>query len=193
MNPSSQIQRNLELNNCFASVFHDSVNYTIPDQLNELSIKMIILDFYLFDILLLLEPTDYFSATGDELPSFLFNQWSNFICSPDFELLFWMVQIQYGRIFSKQHASLPYINLVNIMILLTLSLISYLYCPLLHEKLLFNFIYPKIRHQIKSEQHGFMKSLSTKTQMIMYLDSVYSACGANSPAIPINFKKRRNF
>ena len=90
MNPSSQIPRNLELNNCFASVFHDSVNYTIPDQLNELSIKMITLDFSLFDILLLLEPTDYFSATGDELPSFLFNQWSNIICSPDFELFFWM-------------------------------------------------------------------------------------------------------
>ena len=55
---------------------------------------------------------------------------------------------------------------------------------LLLERLLFNFFYPKIRHQIKREEHGFMKSPSTISQM-MYLGSVYSARDTNSPAISI--------
>ena len=61
------------------------------------------------------------------------------------------------------------------------------------EKLLFDFIYPKIRHLIKREQHGFMKSRNTVSQMITYLDLIYSSRDTNIPALSIYFDVRKAF
>ena len=58
---------------------------------------------------------------------------------------------------------------------------------------LFNNIYPEIRHLIKLEQHGFMKSCSTVSQMIMYLDAVYSSRDTNSSAVSVYFDISKAF
>ena len=46
---------------------------------------------------------------------------------------------------------------------------------------------------IKREQHGFMKSRSPVSQMITYLDLVYSSCDNNFPALSICFDVRKTF
>ena len=64
---------------------------------------------------------------------------------------------------------------------------------LLLKRLLFNFIYPKKGHQIKREQHGFMKSRFAISEMIIYPDSVFSAHDTNSSALSIYFHVKKTF
>ena len=67
------------------------------------------------------------------------------------------------------------------------------FLSLILVKIIFDFIYPKIRHLIKREQHGFMKSRSAVSQMITYLDLVYSSRDNNIPALSIYFDVRKAF
>ena len=46
---------------------------------------------------------------------------------------------------------------------------------------------------IKREQHGFMKSRSTVSQMISYLDSVYASCDCDSYAVAFYFDVTKAF
>ena len=188
-------EKALGFNKFFASVIQEKSSHTVPDQLKESCIKLMNLDFSLSDVLLLLESCDDSTAAGaDELPSFLLHQCAKILCAPVFELFFWIVKTQYWPDLWKiahvtpLHKSGPHNDISNYRPISILPKLS-----LLLERLLFNFIYPKIRHQIKREQHGFMKSRSTISQMIMYLDSVYSARDTNSPAISIYFDVRKAF
>ena len=185
----------LGFNKFFASVFQDKSSHTVPDQLKEPCIKLMNLDFSLSDVLLLFESCDDFSATGaDELPSFLLHQCAKVLCAPVFELFFCIVKTQNWPDLWKiahvtpLHKSGPHNDISNYRPISILPKLS-----LLRERLLFNFIYPKIRHQIEREQHGFMKSRIKISQMIMYLDSIYSARDTNSPAISIYFDARKAF
>ena len=188
-------EKALGFNKFFASVFQDKSYHTVPDQLKEPCIKLMNLDFSLSDVLLLLESFDDSIAAGaDELPSFLLHQCAKILCAPVFELFFWIVKTQYWPDLWKiahvnpLHKSGPHNDISNYCPISILPKLS-----LLLERLLFNFIYPKIRHQIKREQHGFMKSRNLISQMIMYLDSVYSARDTNSPAISIYFDVGKSF
>ena len=58
---------------------------------------------------------------------------------------------------------------------------------------MFNNIYPKIKHLRKLEQHGFRKSRSTVSQLIMYLDAVYPSRDTNSSAVSVYFDIRESF
>ena len=54
-------------------------------------------------------------------------------------------------------------------------------------------MYPETRHLIKREQHDFMKSRSTVSQMITSLDLVYSSRDNNNLASSIYFDVRKAF
>ena len=148
------------------------------------------LDFSLSDV----SCDDSSAAGADELPSFLLHQCAKILCAPVFELFFWIVKTQFWPDLWKiahvtpLHKSGPHNDIFNYRPISILPKLS-----LLLERLLFNFIYPKIRHQIKREQHGFLKSRSTTSQMTMYLDSVLSARDTNFPAISIYFDVRKAF
>ena len=161
-------EKTLRFNKFFGSVFQDSSSYTVPDQLKQPSIKLMKLDFSLSDVLLLLESCDDSRAAGDELPLFLLHQCSKILCEPVFELFFWIVKTQYWPDLWKianvtpYHKSGPHNDIFNYRHISILPKLS-----LLIERVLFNFIYPKKKHQIKREQYGFMKSRSAISQMIM--------------------------
>ena len=153
------------------------------------------LDFPSSDVLLLLELCDDSSAAGaDNIPSFLLHHCAKILCAPVFELFFWIVKTQYWPdLFKIAHVNPlkkfgPHNDISNYR---PISILPKLF--LLLERFLFNFIYTKIRHQIKRKQHGFMKSRSTISQMIMYLDSVYSARDTNCHAISFYFEVRKTF
>ena len=42
------------------------------------------------------------------------------------------------------------------------------------EKLIFDFLYSRLRYKLNSRQHGFRRGHSTITQLIFYLDELYS-------------------
>ena len=89
-------EKTLGFNKLLASVLQDKSSYTVPDQLTEISMKLMNLDFSLSDILLLLESCDDSSAPGaDELPSFLLHQCAKILRAHVFELFFWIVKTQY--------------------------------------------------------------------------------------------------
>ena len=64
---------------------------------------------------------------------------------------------------------------------------------LILERILFNFIYPKVRNSITKNQHGFMTKRSTVTQMILYLDKVYRNIDSNVPSLAAYFDVRKAF
>ena len=57
------------------------------------------------------------------------------------------------------------------------SVVQYVFYvkSLVFERILFDFIYQKVKFSICKQQHGFMKLWSTLTQMIDYLDIVYKS------------------
>ena len=65
--------------------------------------------------------------------------------------------------------------------------------PLILERIIFNFLYPKVLKLIHRKQHGFMKARSTVTQMISYLDLVYRAMDSNTPTLSIYFDVQKAF
>ena len=148
----------------------------------------------LSDVRYLLECSDDSNAVGaDGIPSLLLYQCSNVLCTPVFELFNWILKNQHWPDIWKQahvtplHKSGAHNDIANyrpISILPNFSSIL--------ERILFNNIYPKIRHLIKLEQHGFMKSRGTVSQMIMYLDAVYSSRDTNSFAVSVYFDIRKH-
>ena len=64
---------------------------------------------------------------------------------------------------------------------------------LIFEKLLFAFLYKRVRKQIVRQQHGFMVCRSTTTQLLSYLDLVYRNRDSNTPCVTIYFDVRKAF
>ena len=61
------------------------------------------------------------------------------------------------------------------------------------ERILFDFIYAKVKFLIFKQQDGFMKLKTTVTQMIDYLDIVYKSQDNSSPALSFYFDIRKAF
>ena len=183
----------LAFNRFFASVFIKNVAQSDPLQCEVPTIKLSDLSLSLSDVRYLLECSDDSNAVGaDGITSFLLYQCSNKLCTPVFELFNWiLINQHWPDIWKQAHVTLlhksgahnDFANYRSISILPKLSLIL--------ERILFNNIYPKIKHLKRLEQHGFMKSRSTVSQMIMYLDAVYSSRDTNSSAISVDFDKRK--
>ena len=183
----------LAFNRFFASVFNKNVAHSAPLQCEVSTIRLSDLSLSLSDVRYLLECSDDSNAvSADGIPSFLLYQCSNILCTPVFELFNWILKNQHWPDIWKQanvtplHKSGAHNDIANYRpILPRLSLIL--------ERILFNNIYPKIRHLVKLEQHGFMKSRSTVSQMIMYLDAVYSSRDTNSSAVSVYFDISKAF
>ena len=185
----------LAFNRFFASVFNETVAHSAPLQCEVPTIKLNDLSLSLPDVRYLLECSDDSNAVGaDGIPSFLLYQCSNILCTPTFELFNWILKNQLWPDIWKQahvtplHKSGAHNDIANyrpISILPNFSLIL--------ERILFNNIYPKLRHLIKLEQYGIMKSRSTVSQLIMYLDAVHSSRDANFSAVSVYFDIRKAF
>ena len=61
------------------------------------------------------------------------------------------------------------------------------------ERLLFNFIYPRVCHFIKAQQYGFMKHRNTVSQLVSYLDHVYKSIDNNTPSVSVYFDVKKAF
>ena len=161
----------LAFNRFFASVFNENVAHSAPLQCEVPTIKLTDLSLSLSDGRYLLECSDDSNALGAEsVPSILLYQCSNILCTPVFELFNWILKNQHWPDIWKQahvtplHKSGAHNDIANYRpIIIVPKLTSIL------GRILFNNIYPKIRHLIKLQQDGFMKSRSTVSQMIMYL------------------------
>ena len=64
---------------------------------------------------------------------------------------------------------------------------------LVFERILFNFIYPKIRHKLRSEQYGFRPGRSIVLQMIAYLDAIHNNFDNNIPSCAVYFDFSKAF
>ena len=64
---------------------------------------------------------------------------------------------------------------------------------LIFERILFNYIYPRVRYKISNAQHGFRKKRSTITQMLSYLDEVYHTHDAKIPCAAMYFDFSKAF
>ena len=61
------------------------------------------------------------------------------------------------------------------------------------EKLLFNFIYFKVRHKLSHRQHGFVKKRSTFTQLLEYVENIYKCIDANENFCSVYFDIQKAF
>ena len=61
------------------------------------------------------------------------------------------------------------------------------------ERMIFDFIYPKIRAKVTPAQHGFMTKRSTVTQLLEYLDQIYNDVEAKSECLSVYFDFRKAF
>ena len=184
-----------EFNNYFASVFNDKVISPLPDNTSLSNVCLNDLDLSLETITVLLKNCQDSSNTGADLvPSFVLFNCAEALSPVILDLFYWILnwkhrpeQWKHSLItpLFKNGAHNDITNYRAISILPFLSLIL--------EKIIFDFIYPKIRHLIKREQHGFMKSRSTVSHMITYLDLVYSSRDNNIPALSIYFDVRKAF
>ena len=61
------------------------------------------------------------------------------------------------------------------------------------KRLLFDYVYPRVRSSISNQQLGFMQSLITVTQMLSYLDHIYSLSDNNVPVVELYFDVKNAF
>ena len=61
------------------------------------------------------------------------------------------------------------------------------------ERLIFNFIYARVRYQIKRQQHGFMKNRSIVDELLFYLWSIYRNRDWQADCLLVCFDLRKAF
>ena len=61
------------------------------------------------------------------------------------------------------------------------------------ERILFDFIYPKVRSKFSSSQFGFMSKKSTVLQLIAFLDNLYKCYDVNEPCFIVYFDIQKAF
>ena len=64
---------------------------------------------------------------------------------------------------------------------------------LIFERILFNYIYPRVQYKVSNAQHGFRKKRSTITQMLSYLNEVYHTHDAKIPCAAMYFDFSKAF
>ena len=197
MNPfTPTFDKPLAFSRFFASVFNEKVAHSAPLQCEVPTNKLRDLSLSLSDVRYLLECSDDSNAVvADGITSFLLYQCSNILCTPVFELFNWTLKNQHWPDIWKQanvtplHKSGEHIDIANyrpISVLPKLSLIL--------KRILFNYIYPKVRHLIRLvKKHGFLNSRSTVSQKNTYLDAVHSSRHTNFSAVFVYFDIRKAF
>ena len=61
------------------------------------------------------------------------------------------------------------------------------------EKILFDFVYNRVRDELSNAQHGFRCRRSTFTQLLDYIDKVFSSCDGNIDYYSVNFDDQKAF
>ena len=61
------------------------------------------------------------------------------------------------------------------------------------ERILFDFIYPKVQSKISRSQFGFMSNKSTVLQIIAFLDNLYKCYDVNEPCFVVYFDIQKAF
>ena len=182
------------LNNYFSSVFNPKRPATIEQSPN-CDIFLDDFDFWVNDIEILLSDCDDSLAAGpDNIPSFVLKSCSR-VLAPAVYALFQSIKSSsiwpsewkhsYVTALHKSGSTNDVKNYRPISILNKLSLIF--------ERLLFNFIYPKIQKKISSRQHGFMKKRSTTSQLLHYVNLLYSLQDTNTACLAIYFDIMKAF
>ena len=113
--------------------------------------------------------------TNDNHPTFVLNNCSNIIAPLVVQLFVNVSNTQKWSTLWKCAYITPILktnNPENVENYRPISILPQL--SLILEKMIFNFIYPRVRPNITSVQHGFMTKRSTITQVLEYLDKVYS-------------------
>ena len=64
---------------------------------------------------------------------------------------------------------------------------------LVFERLIFDFIYSKVRHKISDHQFGFMKKRSTVSQLMSFVDQLYVYKDDNIPSACVHFDFQKAF
>ena len=95
------------------------------------------------------------------------------------------MEMQLHNTYLQRWLSLINANYRPISILPRLSLIL--------ERLIFNFLYPRIKSQLAKQQHGFRKHRSTVTQLLAYLDNIYNQLENNKKPSAVYFDFQKAF
>ena len=183
-------------NTFFGSVFSPKIKYDVPasyEFLPELCIDNVTVSETEIRTLLL-RCDDSSSMGADNIPSFVLRECATILSPAVQQLFYWVTKnctwpsLWKVSYITPLHKAGP-LNLVEnyrpISILCKLSLVF--------ERILFDFIYPKVKFLNCKQQHGFMKLRSTVTQMIDYLDIVYKSQDISSPALSVYFDIRKAF
>ena len=125
---------------------------------------------------------------SDNVPSFVIHQ-SAEVISPPVHVLFQSILYNKHWFSVWKHAIITPLHKSGPKSLVSdyrpVSIVPVL--SLVFERILYDFVYPKVRLSIKREHHGFMKSRSTVTQLISYLDVTCKARNLNIPCLSIYF------
>ena len=70
---------------------------------------------------------------------------------------------------------------------------AFLLNSLLLERSIFNYIYPYVKVKISNSQHGFLKNRSTVTQLVEFVDLIYTCNDQNIATWTVYFDFRKAF
>ena len=177
-----------------SSVFKQEWFFTPMPEVNEdTCFKLDEVNFSSSDVELLLKKIpDTASVAADGIPPFIIRNCAN-ILAPLLYVLFTCIistrlwpniwKQAYVLPFFKSGSKIDVCNYRGINILPRLSLVL--------EMILFKFIYNRVRDELSNAQHGLRCRRSTFTQLLDYIDKVYSSCDGNIDyySVYLMFKK----
>ena len=132
--------------------------------------------------------------TNDNLPTFVLSNCSNIIAPFVVQLFVYVLNDQKWPTLWKCTYITPILKTNNPEIVESYCPISILpQLSLILERMIFIFLYPRVRPNITSVQHGFMTKRSTITQLLEYLDKIYSNNETNLESLSVFFDFRKAF
>ena len=169
-------------NTFLSSVFQQEWFFTpIPEVSEDTCIKLDAVNFSSSDVELLLKKIpDTASVAADGIPPFIIRNCANILAQLVYVLFTCIVSTRLWPNIWKQAHVIPFFksgskidvcNYKGISILPRLSLVL--------EKILFNFVYNRVRDELSNAQHGLRCRRSTFTLLLDYIDKVYSSCDGN--------------
>ena len=179
-------------NSYFSSVYQSSTEISIPSVVN----PQICLQEMTIDISVVHELLSKVSSnsSSDPIPAFVYNFCPEILAPLVTQLFNTIIQTKQWPHLWKCSIIKPILksgnpeNMENYRPISNLPQLS-----LILEKILFSFIYSNIRPLICDQQHGFLKKRSTITQLLPYLDKLYSEMDVNNPSYAVYFDFSKAF
>ena len=137
---------------------------------------------------------DTSTVASDNLPPFILKRCAKMLAAP-IQILFTLILTHgiWPSIWKLAyvvpiHKSGPKSNVRNYRGISLLPRIS-----LVLERILFNFIYEKVRHKLSGSQHGFRSRRSTHTQLLEYVDLLYKCVDGRESFFVVYFDIMKAF